>query len=118
MKHAFALCLLVAVSTAPVRAANLDLPGDAYSGREFALRYCSDCHVVAEGQPRPATDGAPPFASVARSKGVSNLTLRVFLQMPHTRMPNIVLDRMAIDDVVAYILSLRPAKPEQKGDKP
>lgn len=117
MKRQFALFQVLAIAASPAAAAAQDLPGDAVAGREFALRYCSDCHVIAEGQPHPATDGAPPFASVARMKGVARLSLHAFLQTPHRRMPNLILDRMAIDDVVAYILSLRPAKPPQKGEK-
>ena len=83
------------------------LPGDASSGRNLALRICSDCHVVAEGQAHPATDGAPPFATVVRDPGVTPLSLRVFLQTPHKNMPNLILKPTEIDDLVSYILSLR-----------
>ena len=35
------------------------------------------------------------------------LSLRVFLQTPHVRMPDFQLSNNEIDDVVAYILSLK-----------
>ena len=39
------------------------------------------------------------------------MALDVFLQTPHHRMPDLHLSRTEIDDVSAYILSLRtPAK--------
>jgi hypothetical protein len=33
--------------------------------------------------------------------------LRVFLQTPHDRMPDLHLSREEIDDLIAYILSMR-----------
>ena len=38
---------------------------DANNGKALAERWCSNCHVVNEGQ-KSATDQAPPFASIAR----------------------------------------------------
>lgn len=83
------------------------LPGDTFSGRNLALRICSDCHVVAAGQARPATDGAPTFAAISRDPAVTALSLHVFLQSSHTNMPNIILSPSEIDDLVSYILSAR-----------
>ena len=37
----------------------------------------------------------------------TSMSLRVFLQSPHGNMPDYRLSREQIDDVVAYILSLR-----------
>ena len=42
-------------------------------------------------------------------KSTTRLSLRVFLQTPHDRMPNLQLNRDEIDNVSAYILSLRTA---------
>jgi len=84
------------------------LPGDPASGRNLALRICSDCHLVAEGQARPATDGAPTFAAIARQPSTTALSLRAFLQSPHRDMPNLILDARETDDLISYILSRRP----------
>ncbi len=83
-------------------------PGDTSSGRNLALRICSDCHVVAADQPRPTTDGAPPFAAVARDPATTEPGLRVFLRSSHTNMPNLILSQGEVDDLVRYILSLKP----------
>jgi hypothetical protein len=41
----------------------------------------------------------------------TNLSLRAFLLTPHRRMPDLAPSRGQIDDVVACILSLQPARP-------
>ena len=40
-------------------------------------------------------------------KATTPLSLRVFLQTSHNRMPNLSLSRDQTDNVAAYILSLR-----------
>lgn len=92
-------------ASAPAAAA--DLPGDAAAGRGIALQSCAGCHVVAERQPRPGMDGAPAFVTLARDPAVTETSLRVFLQTPHRRMPNLILSNQEIDDVISYILSTR-----------
>lgn len=100
----FLTAALVLASTA---AHAQSLPGNVSSGSNLALRICSDCHVVAETQRRPATDGAPPFAAVANRPGTTPLSLQVFLRTPHRNMPNLILTPAETDDIVAYILSLK-----------
>ncbi|MBM3549465.1 MAG: cytochrome c [Alphaproteobacteria bacterium] len=95
---------LVVLSTA---ASAQSLPGSVVDGRELALRICSDCHVVSPRQTRSPTDAAPPFSERARDPAITPLSLRVFLQTPHARMPDLSLTRSEIDDLIAYILSLR-----------
>jgi mono/diheme cytochrome c family protein len=81
--------------------------GDAESGRVLALKHCSSCHVVAPRQAPPSTDAVPTFAAIARDPAATEVSLRVFLRSPHARMPDLILSRTEIDDVVTYILSLR-----------
>ena len=99
--------LMAVLLLGPTAAYAQSLPGNTSSGRNLALRICSDCHVVAEGQAHPATDGAPPFATVARDPAVTALSLQVFLRSTHENMPNLILSPREIDDLVSYILSLR-----------
>ncbi|HJS86840.1 MAG TPA: cytochrome c [Acetobacteraceae bacterium] len=81
--------------------------GDSAAGRRIAERWCSDCHVIGPGQQRGTSYGAPPFEAVARMASITPMALRVFLQTPHGRMPDLHMSRAEIDDVIAYILSLR-----------
>jgi len=81
--------------------------GDAAAGQSLALRWCSSCHMVDVGQPNALATGVPTFAGVARMPSTTALSLRVFLQTPHVRMPDFNLTQGEIGDVAAYILSLK-----------
>jgi len=81
--------------------------GDAAAGHQMAQRWCSNCHMVDPTQQNAAANGVPPFAAIARMTSMTALSLRVFLQTPHIRMPDFQLTNGEIDDVVAYILSLK-----------
>jgi len=78
------------------------------AGRSLAMRSCSACHVVSEQQQQPAVDGVPSFAQIARNPDTTPDGLRTFIQSPHPPMPNFSLSRKQLDEVTAYIMSLRP----------
>ncbi|MBR0661512.1 c-type cytochrome [Neoroseomonas oryzicola] len=82
-------------------------PGDVRAGQRLATTWCANCHQIAVGGPGSANDAAPPFPAVAQMVSTTSMSLRVFLQSPHGNMPDYRLSREQIDDVVAYILSLR-----------
>ena len=88
---------------------------DADAGRQMAETWCSSCHVVTPGQSRGASTGAPSFRDVAGQKAITPMALRAFLQTPHHRMPDLHLTRREIEDVSAYILSLRTAAGTRAG---
>lgn len=104
------MSLAVSLLLVPAAALAQSLPGDAEAGRVLALKSCSSCHVVAPRQVPPGTDAVPTFAAIARDPAVTETGLRVFLQTPHARMPDLILSRVEIDDVISYILSLRTAR--------
>jgi mono/diheme cytochrome c family protein len=76
-------------------------------GRAFAQRTCVTCHGVVTGAPSPVA-GAPSFQTIAATPGMSELALRVALETPHHSMPNLMLSADEKQDVIAYIMSLRP----------
>lgn len=80
--------------------------GDAATGATLARTWCSGCHVVDPRQSR-ASDAVPAFAAIANMTSTTSMSLHAFLEMPHGRMPDLKLSGQQIDDVVAYILSLR-----------
>ena len=105
MRHlAFAFVLNLAVT--PASAMAEELLGDPMAGRRLAEDVCSACHVIAPGQASTTEFDAPAFSDLANEPRVTALSLRVFLQTPHERMPDLRLDREETDDVIAYILSL------------
>src|SRR5262245_47952508 len=63
--------------------------GDIDAGRGLAEKWCSTCHVVANTQQQGASTGPPPSAAIARMKSTTPLSLRVFLQSGHRRMPDL-----------------------------
>jgi mono/diheme cytochrome c family protein len=75
-KRYLSLWLLAAVAVlenTPVLAA------DASNGLRIAHRWCEACHVVTATQTRPATDQAPPFATIAKEPGFDAGKIALFL---------------------------------------
>jgi mono/diheme cytochrome c family protein len=76
------------------------------TGRNWVETACSDCHQIGREDRKPRS-GVPSFPEIAALPSTTALSIRAFLQSDHGRMPNYQLARDQIDDVVAYILSLK-----------
>ena len=81
--------------------------GDQSRGRILAEQRCSQCHGIKRGEKSPNV-AAPSFTDVAAEPSLTEYTLRVFLQTPHPTMPNLIITRDEMDDLVSYIVSLKP----------
>ncbi len=81
--------------------------GNAAAGHEVARTWCVSCHVVDAAQTTASAAGAPTFAAVAAMPSTTAATLHGFLNAPHPPMPNYQLSNTQIDDVAAYVLSLK-----------
>ena len=103
MRIAIALLLLL-LATHWVKAQTI--PGNPLAGEQLARLQCAECHLMPGGQ-RATAAGIPTFQAIGNNPRVTALSLNAFLQTPHDRMPNIMLTRREIDDLVAYILSLK-----------
>ena len=79
--------------------------GDAQAGHDLALRWCTSCHIVDQSGRGP--DTAPPFPSIALQNRDDRRWVRAWLADPHPPMPNFNLSQPQIDDVAAYLESLR-----------
>jgi mono/diheme cytochrome c family protein len=97
-------CLVFAASLA---AASSVFAADPDNGRRLAQRWCEACHVVTPTQSRPATDQAPPFATIAKMPDVDAAKIALFLLDPHPKMPAMALSRSEAADLAAYIVSLK-----------
>jgi mono/diheme cytochrome c family protein len=109
------ICLVpVMASSDPVWADGL--PGQ--EGQAFAQEYCSACHrVSAEQAPPPKVTvntgvgseeyEAPSFRQIAETPGRSAAYLRTFIQAPHYPMPEQVFIPDELEQIVAYIVSLK-----------
>ncbi|HXV26058.1 MAG TPA: cytochrome c [Alphaproteobacteria bacterium] len=76
-------------------------------GRDLARTWCSGCHLVEEEGGQSGSDAAPPFSVIAHDPSLTPDQLRSWLVDPHPPMPNLSLTRDEIEDLVAYIGSLR-----------
>lgn len=84
--------------------------GDAAQGRAFAANNCTACHAVQAGEEASPLHTAPSFTAVANTPGVTELALHTFFRTSHKNMPNFIIASKDIDDVTAYILSLKEKK--------
>lgn len=77
-------------------------------GQEIAERACAGCHALA-GQPGRTVEGTdvPSFRSIAGRPNQTPQRLQSFIMTPHRPMPGIPLSLAEVNDVVAYLLSLR-----------
>lgn len=101
-----ALALLLGAASAPAAAADLTTAAKAERGRFLARHWCTSCHVV-ERDRGHGTDAAPPFPKLADDPAYTETRLKGWLTAPHPPMPDPGLSRREIDEIAAYIISLR-----------
>jgi tetratricopeptide (TPR) repeat protein len=84
--------------------------GDPRKGLAYAQKTCAQCHAVLRVQATSPNPKAPAFKTVANTPGMNALALTVWLRTSHPTMPNLIIEPNDLDDVVAYIASLREKK--------
>lgn len=77
---------------------------DAEAGGRLVAQWCQSCHLVEQ---RVGRDQAPPLAAIANNPALSDGMLRAWLADPHPPMPNLSLTTREIDDIVAYLRTLK-----------
>src|SRR5262245_39731850 len=91
------LTLLVAATPALAGAPATNAP-DPMNGQELASRLCSNCHLVGSGQQEQANADIPSFHEIANKQST---------------MPNIIVEKDDMLNVIAYILSLKGRDKDQ-----
>lgn len=81
--------------------------GDADKGLAYARKVCASCHNVLRREGPSPNSRAPAFTKIARTPGMSVTALTVWSRTTHPTMPNLVIEPSDMDDLIAYILSLR-----------
>jgi mono/diheme cytochrome c family protein len=82
--------------------------GDPQRGLVFAKKVCAECHAVEAGEKVSPNIMAPSFDAIAETPGMTDRALIVWLQSSdHATMPNLMIASGDVDNVVAYIMSLR-----------
>lgn len=102
--HPFVAAVAALALMAPAHAVEL---GDAKAGEEYAASVCAECHEIGDADTFSPNPDAPTFKAVANTPGMTARALAVWLQSSHPTMPNFILAPAEMDNVIAYILSLR-----------
>lgn len=97
---------VVAMLALPDAAAAVEL-GDAEKGQEYAREHCAECHEVEPVESFSPNPDAPSFQEVSDSPGMNARALAVWLRSSHPTMPNLIIPADDMDNVIAYILSLK-----------
>jgi mono/diheme cytochrome c family protein len=120
MMHRQSALLTLMLSVVLASAARAETPNGALvaAGRSFAQRVCGACHVVTP-QSRESPILSPPgpsFAVLAQRPLLTEQALREFLASnhgtmgPHEAMPNPRLVDYQVDEIVAFMMSLKAEK--------
>lgn len=80
---------------------------DARAGLIYAEQHCAACHAIGRGAAVSPVSLAPAFQTVADTPGMTAIALRVWLRTPHEAMPDFIVPEAAIDDLAAYLASLK-----------
>lgn len=85
---------------------------DKAAGLKAARSLCVNCHIVEPGGTQPATHtaGIPSFAAIAAKPGQRPDRLKAFMLEPHPPMPKVQLTTGELDNLAAYIMSLKTAQ--------
>jgi mono/diheme cytochrome c family protein len=93
--------------------------GNIAQGRAKAIQYCSACHRVTSSQVQPPAvydrDAgqhivAPTFAAIGQKYANNEAGIRAFVHLPQYPMPEQELSPTDLEDLSAYIASLRSPK--------
>jgi tetratricopeptide (TPR) repeat protein len=81
--------------------------GDPRKGLNYARKVCASCHNVLRSDAASPNSRATPFKKIANTPGMSVTALTVWSRTTHPTMPNLIIEPSDMDDLIAYILSLR-----------
>ena len=80
---------------------------DPAAGERLADKWCSQCHGI-RADKLSSNLRAPTFPALAAEPSITQYSLRALLRSPHETMPHITFTPDEMDDIVGYIMSLKP----------
>lgn len=95
-----------ALAVAACASAGTAPPDAAARGAALAQASCASCHAIAAEDASPHPD-APAFKALANRPDMSRTALAVLLRTPHRTMPNLIVAPDEVDDLAAYLATLR-----------
>jgi len=97
----------LAASVSIVFATLTEAMADPATGESLAGQWCVQCHGIRADRLSPNL-AAPTFPELAAEPSITEYSLRALLRSPHETMPHITFTPDQLDDIVAYIMSLKP----------
>jgi cytochrome c len=80
-------------------------------GLKLSETLCQTCHLISDAVPGKAvTVGIPSFRGIANKPGQTGKAIELVLIKPHLPMPDMKLTNAEIQDIIAYLDSLRTDK--------
>jgi len=101
------ICVSLTVVLSIMLVTTPDSSADPVAGESSAEKWCAQCHGVRPGRLGPNLS-APTFPELAAEPSITEYSLRASLRSPHETMPQITFTPDQLDDIVGYILSLKP----------
>jgi mono/diheme cytochrome c family protein len=97
-----ALAAIILGTACPATAVEVDRE----PGFQIAQQICAECHGIGVGllSPHPM---APSFFIIANQAAMTELAFRAFLRTTHKNMPNLIIHAQQVDDLLAYLRSLK-----------
>jgi mono/diheme cytochrome c family protein len=99
--------LIVALWAVTVEGVQAQELGNVRQGLLLARAQCAECHLVEKVAGRSTNAAAPTFEHIANVTGMMRVALTAALRTSHETMPNVIIKGSDLDDLVAYILSLK-----------
>lgn len=96
--------LAVILHSIPVSAVQL---GNISMGQDYAKKVCAECHAVADNVTLSPNSSARAFEDIANDPKMTAIALKVWFQTSHPTMPDFILKREDLDNLIAYIHSLK-----------
>jgi mono/diheme cytochrome c family protein len=99
--------IVSAVALSIVSVVSMDALADPAAGERLAEKWCAECHAIRADRlsPNPAS---PTFRKLAAEPSITEYSLRALLRSPHETMPHIMFKDDELDDIISYIMSLKP----------
>ena len=81
--------------------------GNVARGEAYARDRCAECHATDRQTEYSPVREAPRFEKLANTPGMTAMALTAWLYSSHKSMPNLIVKGENLDNLVAYIRSLK-----------
>jgi mono/diheme cytochrome c family protein len=106
MSKRMAICVGLAATLSTALAVS-GVSADPIAGQNLAGKWCVECHGIRADRLSPNL-AAPTFPELAVEPSITEYSLRALLRSAHETMPHITFTPEEMDDIVDYIMSLKP----------